>query len=135
MSEFSDYLENAILDQTLGKTRTILDGGKTPYLALYINNPTDAGKPDAEAAWNGYVRLPVTFSPAQYGATSSINEIGFNPVSGLKEDGSTTITHIGIFDEVKNGNLLYHSALTNNKVLYNTDTLTFNVGAITISLN
>jgi hypothetical protein len=134
MSEFSDYLENAILAQTLIAGTETLNTTPQPYLALFTEDPTDAGN-GSEAYWDNYVRVPAYFNPPSGGSTSNTAEIAFVPVEGNETNVPTVITHIGIYDASTDGHLLYHSPLTNNKTLYNTDTLTFNVGSITISLN
>jgi hypothetical protein len=133
MSEFSNYLENKILNQTLIPA-TVTAVTPQPYLALFTSDPTDAGN-GAEASWTGYTRVPVTFSTAVTGTTSNSTETVFPAISGNAPNDPTVISHIAIFDQQYSGNMLYHSPLTNNKTLYNTDTLTFNTGSITISLN
>ena len=44
-----------------------------------------------------------------------------------------TITHFGIFDAASSGNLLYHGALADDKVIENGDSLVVAATAITIT--
>ena len=62
MSDFSDYLENALLDHTL------LGGGALAqpaniYIALYTTDPTDADA-GTEVSGGSYAREIITFSAA-----------------------------------------------------------------------
>lgn len=45
-----------------------------------------------------------------------------------------TVTHVGIFDAVTSGNLLWHGALSASKVIDDGDTLSFAVGNIDLTL-
>ena len=45
-----------------------------------------------------------------------------------------TVTHIGIWDAVSSGNLLFHTAVNSSKTVANGDTISIAAGAITITL-
>ena len=47
---------------------------------------------------------------------------------------AVTVTHIGIWDHVSAGNLLFHTAVTSSKAVASGDTITVAAGAITITL-
>ena len=129
MAAFSDYLENKLLDHTLGTGAYTAPG--TVYIALYTAAPSDAGG-GTEAAWTSYARQSAAFSAASGGTTSNSAEITFPAVD--TGDGPITITHMGIFDAATSGNLLYHGALAASKTLQDDDVVKFNAGDIDVTL-
>ena len=133
MAAFSDYLENKLIESTL-RGGTYTGGGV--YIALFTANPTDAGT-GAELTDSGYVRQRAHASVASdgftvpaNGATSNARNIIFPAIV----DAQKTITHWGIFDSQTSGNLLYHSAMLNPKVMDPTDVLSFPIGSLIITL-
>ena len=117
MSAFSDYLEGKIIDATLRGADLIAP--TATYISLHEADPTDAvATANAnETTYSGYSRQTMATNqwnaPAN-GVTSNIPVVNF-PANG---DGvSTTITHVGVYDNSTGGNLLYHAALTTSKTL------------------
>jgi len=146
MSEFSNYLENKILNQTLIPA-TVTAVTPQPYLALFTSDPTDEGT-GTEVTWGNAPSAfrqslsfdEVTSASAASGTTtttSTTNTIAVAfPAYAPDSAGSTvTITHIGVFDALIDGNLLYYTNLTVNKTLSDTDVLNFNAGSITVTLD
>ena len=124
----SDYLENAIINATLrGQVWT---PPATVYLALYTSDPTDA-KTGTEVSGGAYARQTIAFNTPMNGASSSSVDVLF-PIA-IASWG--TVTHIGLFDAVSAGNLLYHGALTNPKTIAIDDQLKIAAGDITVSLS
>ncbi|MBT5356701.1 MAG: hypothetical protein HOK95_08900 [Candidatus Marinimicrobia bacterium] len=132
MSEFSNYLEDAILNTTLrGVTLT----GVTPYVALFETDPTDAGTGTeaATASFPAYTRQAITFSdPAGANTTSNSASVSFSAFDGAS---ATTYTHVGIYDASTSGNLLYHTPMNYNKTLTNGDVITFTSGSVTVTID
>lgn len=126
MSDFSDYLENALLNHVFRNT------AYTPavniYMGLYTVAPTDAGG-GTEVTGGGYARQAVAFSAASGGAiTNSLDETF--TASGANFG---TIVAVGLFDAVSAGNLLAWKTITS--VLINDgDTLEFVAGDIDVVL-
>lgn len=128
MAAMSDYLENAIINATLrGQVWT---PPATVYLALYTSDPTDA-KTGTEVSGGAYARQTIAFNTPMNGASSSSVDVLF-PIA-IASWG--TVTHIGLFDAVSAGNLLYHGALTNPKTIAIDDQLKITAGDITVSLS
>ena len=128
MAAMSDYLENAIINATLrGQVWT---PPATVYLALYTSDPTDA-KTGTEVSGGAYARQTIAFNTPMNGASSSSVDVLF-PIA-IASWG--TVTHIGLFDAVSAGNLLYHGALTNPKTIAIDDQLKIAAGDITVSLS
>jgi len=128
MSEFSNFLEDAIINTTLRGDNSDLPNNITPYLALFSNDPTDADT-GSEMAWVGYQRMALTFGAPVDGYTDNTAAITFPP-----SDGTYNITHIGVYNAQTGGNMMYHTPLNSTKTLYDTDTITFNIGSIQITV-
>ena len=125
MSDFSDYLENKILDHVFRNT------SYTPpaavYLGLYTSAPSDAGG-GTEVSGAGYARQAITFGAANSGAISNTAAVQFTASGG----NYGTVTHVGIFDAATAGNLLAWKAITSVTV-NNGSILTFPIGDIDVT--
>jgi len=126
MSAKSDYLENKVIDHFLGTSSTTAPSAV--YLALFTSDPTDAGS-GTEVSGNGYARQAITFAASSSGSASSNSAEEFTASGGA----FGTVTHVGIFEALTSGNLLYHGALTASKTIADGDTLRFASGNITIT--
>jgi uncharacterized protein RhaS with RHS repeats len=129
MTAISDYAEKAMLDWVLG--------GATPtrpttrYVSLHTTATTDAGG-GTEVVGNGYSRQTVTFNAASTPGGTADNAGG---VSFTASGGNWgTITHMAIWDASTSGNMLWHGALTTQRIVNDGDTLTFAAGAIVCTL-
>jgi hypothetical protein len=128
MSDFSNYLENALLDHTLGGSA--LTAIATPYIALYTTDPTDADS-GTEVTGGSYARQTATFNAGSGGSADNSATITFPTASAAWG----TITHIGIHDAVSGGNLLYHGALAASKTIGISDIFQINSGDLVITLD
>lgn len=125
----SDYLENKLLDHSLGTTAFTMPTGVK--VALFTSNPTDAGT-GAEvttAQFPSYARIACTFNPATNGATTNKDTLTWT------FDGTTalTISHVGIYDSANN--LLWYGQLSQSKTLNNTDKFELPSGNVNVSLD
>jgi hypothetical protein len=125
MSAASDYLEDAILDHTLGVSAL---AQPTPYVALYITNPTDADS-GTEVTGGSYGREAVTFGAASGGISSNSAAVEFTKATA----NWGTISHIGIRDASSGGNLLYHGALSSSVVIDTDDIFRIPIGDLDVS--
>ena len=130
---FSDYLENALLNQLFRGSSYSFPG--TLYVGLYTAAPTDAGG-GTEVSGNGYARVAVTANTSNWanstaGATSNSNAITFPQASGSWG----TVVALGIFDASTSGNLLAWADLTTNKLVGNGDTPSFAAGDLDVTLD
>lgn len=127
MADFSDYLENELLDHVFRNS------SYTPpsavYLALYTSAPTDAGG-GTQVSGNGYSRQAITFGAASGGAISNTSAVSFTASGG----NFGTIVAVGIFDASTSGNLLAWKAIT-SVAINDGDTLTFPIGDIDVTLD
>ena len=131
MGGFSDYWENKILDHIFGK------GSYTPptiYVGLSTTDPTDAGSGITEPSGNGYARVQTSASDwntAANGTLGNAGNITFNQATG----NWGTITHFALFDTATAGNMLAHGALSQSKLISETNTAKFEAGDLNISLD
>jgi len=124
----SNYLENKVVDHFLGTSST--SAPSNVYIGLFTSDPTDAGSgTELTIGSNGYSRNTITFNAASGGAATNSSAETFTASGG----NWGTITHFGIFDAASSGNLLYHGALTDDKVIENGDSLVVAATAITIT--
>jgi len=122
----SNYLENKVIDHFLGTSST--SAPSNVYIGLFTSNPTDANS-GTEVSGNGYSRQVITFNAASSGSATNSSAETFTASGG----NWGTITHFGIFDASSSGNLLYHGALTDDKVIEDGDSLVVATTAITIT--
>lgn len=128
MAALSDYAEKLVLDWL------VTEGSATRptawYVALYTSPPSDSGGGTEVSGFN-YSRQAVTFAEATTpdGTTSNTNTVNFTASGGS----FGTITHLGVFDAVSSGNLLWHGALTASKLINDGDTLQFAINDIDLT--
>ena len=129
MAALSDYAEKLVLDWLM--TTGSATRPTAWYVALYTAAPSDAGG-GTEVSGSGYARQTVTFGAAATpgGTTDNTGAVTFTASGGAWG----TITHIGLFDSVSGGNLLWHGAMTASKTVNDGDTLEFSVGNIDLSI-
>ena len=136
MSGLSDYAEAALLNATLRGTNFTAPTVASLRLALFTADPTDAGNVNEVGTGGWYSRvLTGTFTaPSPNGTSqqsSNTASITFPAVTAA----AVTVTHIGIFDAVTAGNLLFSAPMTQQKTLQIGDVLSFAPGTIIASLD
>ena len=129
MAALSNYAEKLLLDWSM--TTGSATRPTAWYVALYTAAPSDSGG-GTEVSTGGYARRSVTFDAASSpgGTTSNNNTVSFT-ASGASYG---TVSHIGIFDNVSGGNLLWHGSMTASKTVADGDTLEFSIGNIDLTL-
>lgn len=132
-NNLTDYLENKLLDHSLGKTSFTMPA--TVRVVLFTADPTESGSfADEVAAGVGYARQALTIDAAAAGATQNDATITFGPATGSPWG---TVTHVGIADSatIGAGNLLWYGALSVSKVVGVGDSLDFDAGDLDFSMN
>jgi hypothetical protein len=126
----SDYLETKILNHVLRNT-AYTSPGTSVYVSLHTADPTDVGN-GAEVNQAGYARVQVTAwdAPASR-ATQNTNAITWSAAGA----NWGTVTHIGIWDALTNGNLLFYGALTVSKVVNTGVTFSIAAGDLDVTLD
>lgn len=128
MAEFSNYLENKILDHVLNNTS--YTSPTTTYVGLYTVAPSDAGG-GTEVSGGSYARQSLSVSTASGGIVTSDADISFPQATGSWG----TIVAIGIHDAVTSGNLLMYTDLTTSKTIETGDILKVATGSLTVTLD
>ena len=128
MAEFSNYLENKILDHVLKNVS--YTSPTTAYVGLFTSDPTDAGT-GTEVSGGSYARQALSVTTASGGITTSSADITFPQATA----NWGTISHIGILDALTSGNLLMHTPLTTSKTIENGDILKISSGNLTVTLD
>lgn len=129
MGSMSDYLENKVLEHTVGKTAYALP---TVYVALYTAVPTEAGQVN-ELTGNGYARQAVTFGSAVNGQISNSANVSFPTATASWGP----IAAIGLVDSptVGSGNMLWYGALDASKTINTNDQFVIPTNSLTITLD
>lgn len=127
MANFSNYLENALINATLRNTS--YTSPTTVYVGLFTTDPTDAGT-GTEVAGGSYARTAVTFGAPSNGVATNNADVTFPTATGSWG----TITHVGIHDASTTGNLLYHSSLTTSKTVGSGDVFKISSGNLSVTL-
>lgn len=128
MAEFSDYLENKILNHVLRNTS--YTPPTTVYVGLFTTDPTDAGS-GTEVTGGSYARQAVSVTTSTAGIVTSSADVTFPQATASWG----TVTHIGLMDALTVGNLLMHTPLTSSKTIDTGDILKISSGNLTVSLD
>jgi len=128
MAEFSDFMENKIIDHML--RNQAYTPPATVYVALYTTDPTDADT-GTEVSGGSYARQDAGLSAASGGASSNAADITFPQATA----DWGTITHVGLRDALTAGNLLMHSPLDASKTVNNGDTFKINAGDLDVTVD
>jgi len=129
MGAFTNFLENELLDHTLGTGSYTMP--TTVYVSLHTADPTETGSSAAEVSGNNYARTAATFSAASGGSTSNSGDVTFPTASGSWG----TVTHWALWDASTAGNALYYGALTASKTVGANDIVKISSGQLTITLD
>lgn len=127
MANFSNYLEDALINATLRNTSYV--SPTTVYVGLFTTDPTDAGT-GTEVAGGSYARTAVTFGAPSNGVATNNADVTFPTATGSWG----TITHVGVHDASTTGNLLYHSSLTTSKTVGSGDVFKISSGNLSVTL-
>jgi hypothetical protein len=134
MSAASDFLENALLNHTLGGA--VYNQPANLYIGLFLNVSTnaaanlEAGILTDEVSGGSYTREIMTFAAASGGAASNNATVTFPTATATWGN----ITHVAIMDTAVAGNVLFYGAVTVAKEILNGDTFQSSTGNLTISL-
>ena len=127
MAEFSNYLENALINATLRNTS--YTSPSVVYIALYTSDPTDANT-GTQVSGGSYARQSATFGAPSNGTSTNSAAIEFPQATASWG----TVTHIGILDALTSGNLLYHTPLDTAKTIDSGDIFKISSGNLSVTL-
>ena len=127
MAEFSNYLENAVINAVLRNSP--YTSPATVYVGLYTTDPTDADS-GTEVSGGSYARTSVAFDAPSNGVTQNTADLTFPTATASWG----TVTHIGLHDASTGGNLLFHTALDTSKAIDSGDIFKITTGNLTVTL-
>jgi hypothetical protein len=128
MAEFSNYLENAIINAVLRNTS--YTSPTTVYVSLWTSDPTDTGTAGTEVSGGSYARTAVTFGAPSNGVSVTTADVTFPTCTASWG----TVGWIGINDNSTGGNLLYHTALDIAKTIDTGDIFKIETGNLSVTL-
>ena len=128
MAEFTDFMENKIIDHML--RAQAYTPPATVYVALFTSAPSDAGG-GTEVSGGAYARQAVTLDAASGGASSNSADITFPQATA----DWGTVTHLALMDALTGGNMLMHSPLDASKTVNNGDTFKFEAGDLDVTVD
>jgi len=130
MSAASDYLENKVLDHTLGNAAFVQP---TVYIGLFTGSASanlEAGTLTNEVTGGSYARETISFGVASGGTATNDATVTFTTATA----DWGTITHVAIMDAASSGNVLFYGAVTDAKEILNGDTFQVSSGNLSITL-
>ena len=127
MAEFSNYLENALINAVL--RNTTYTSPATVYVSLYTTDPTDADT-GTEVSGGSYARTAVTMGAPSNGVSTNSADVTFPTATASWG----TVTHIGIHDASTAGNLLFHTPLDTSKTIDSGDIFKITTGNLSVTL-
>ena len=127
MAEFSNYLENALINAVL--RNTAYTSPTTVYVSLYTSDPTDADS-GTEVSGGSYARTAVTFGAPSNGVSTNSADVTFPTATASWG----TVSHIGIHDASSAGNLLFHTPLDTSKTIDSGDIFKITSGNLSVTL-
>jgi hypothetical protein len=127
MAEFSNYLENALINAVLRNTS--YTSPATVYVSLYTTDPTDADT-GTEVSGGSYARTAVTMGAPSNGVSTNSADVTFPTATASWG----TVTHIGIHDASTSGNLLFHTPLDTAKTIDSGDIFKIESGNLSVTL-
>jgi hypothetical protein len=128
MAEFSNFLENALINATL--RATTYTSPAAVYVSLWTSDPTDAGS-GTEVSGGSYARTAVTFAAPSNGVTTNNADVTFPTATAAWG----TVGWIGINDAATSGNLLYHTPLDASKTIDLGDIFKITTGNLSVTLS
>lgn len=130
MAEFSNFLENALINATL--RNTTYTSPATVYVSLFTTDPTDAGSgTEVSTLSTGYARTAVTFGAPSNGVSTNSADVTFPTATASWG----IVTHIGIHDASTAGNLLFHTPLDTSKTIDSGDIFKITTGNLSVTLS
>ncbi len=128
MVAMTNFLEDSLLNHVL--RNIAYSSPASVFVALFTAAPGEAGG-GTEVAGGSYARQAPGFGAPAAGQVTNSADINFPTASA----GWGTVTHVGVFDAVVAGNLLFHGALTQAKVVDNGDTFKFLATNLAVALD
>jgi len=131
MAGLSTYAQQKVLEHIVGKTSFTMPANV--WVALYTAAPSDAGG-GTEVTGGSYARKQTTGT--DWGSASGTSIANAAVITFVTPSASWgTVTHFAIMDAVTAGNQIGWAALTASQAVGTGNTVSFAIGALTITLD
>lgn len=139
MAAISNYLEQKLLDLVFN---ALAYTAPTTYVALFTSDPGDDAS-GTEVSGGSYARQVVnenggsspTWDLAVVDGTAYLVDNTHEILFPTATADWGTVTHVGIFDAATVGNLLYHGALGDSRLVETDDAFRFAIGELNLKLD
>ena len=132
----TNYSANRILDYNFGGTSYSGTLPATMYVGLSTTTPAIDGTNVTEPVAMGYARVPITNNKTTWGNANASSLVSTIAVTFAISSGAWgTITHVLIYDALTSGNLWFFDALAPSRTVATSTIVTFDSGAITVSMS
>lgn len=130
MAALTNYGEALVIDWLLRKDAVASPARPSAvYMSLHTADPTESAISTAEVSGNNYARKQVLFSaPGGTGNTANSGSVTFNTATGSWG----TITHLGLWDSLTNGNMIMYGIATSSLTITNGQTYSISSGSFTL---
>lgn len=126
------YAANKLLDYNFGRTSYTVP--TTYYVLLSTTTISSTGTGATEPSGGAYARVAVTNNKTNFSAASSNTLSNATAITFTESSASWgTITYIALADDPTAGNIWWYEALPSAKLVDTQTTVSFTVGALTIS--
>ena len=134
MAGFSNYMENAVLNQILGGQA--YSTPSTVYVALSTSAYQEDGTGGNEPVGNNYARASVTNNTTNWPVTTTGTKTNANSITFATASGNWgSLGYVGIYDQLTGGNLLMFSTISVPKSPSAGDTVSYAPSSLTINLD
>jgi hypothetical protein len=129
MDAKTNYLEDAVLNAVLRNVS--FTSPATVYVGLFTADPGEAGSLAAEVSGGSYARVSVAFGAPSGGTCANTGILTF-PTATVSWG---IVTYAAILDSgtLLSGNILYKGVLAASKTVDIGDTVSYAIGALTVS--
>jgi hypothetical protein len=132
MSKFSNYLEDQITNWLNGQPfATTLTGGV--FVQLFSSDPGETGV--LTGALFTRINVPAGGFTRGTGGAGTLTNTNIITITSNNTGGSVTASHVGVFNAVTSGELLFYGALTASKTIATGDEVKFNANQLTLTID
>ena len=132
MADYSDFLEDELLDHWLGAAAYTAPANV--FVALFTSATDDTGG-GTEVTGGSYARKSVTNNLTEWPASSGGSKSNANAVLFVEPTADWgLVTHFALFDALTTGNMLAHNALTASETINSGNTVQFDATTLVVTL-
>jgi hypothetical protein len=132
MSKFSNYLEDQITNWLNGQAfAPQLTGGV--FVQLFSSDPGETGV--LTGALFTRINVPAGGFTRGTGGAGTLTNTNVITITSNNTGSSVTATHVGVFNAITSGELLFYGPLTASKTIATGDEVKFNANQLTLTID